>query len=223
MENNYYNSKLNAQKLFMVYETKIPRVEQYLNAEIEYVKKSLKGTENVLELGAGYGRIIKELAPSCTSIIGIDISENNVKLGNEYLKNIPNAKMMVMDVHNLTIKNSFDTILCLQNGFSAMRITFDTIKNIMNLILPGGQVFFSSYSEKFWDVRLQWFQEQVSKGLLGEIDIEKTKDGVIICKDGFKATTISPEYFEEIGKSLGYPFEIKEVDESSLFLIITKK
>ena len=223
MQNNYYDSKLNAQKLFMVYETKIPRVEQYLNAEIDYVRRSLKGTENVLELGAGYGRIVKELAPSCISILGIDISEDNVKFGNEYLKNTSNAKMMVMDVHNLTIKDSFDVILCLQNGLSAMKITFDTVKNIMNLVSSGGKIFFSSYSEKFWDVRLQWFQEQASKGLLGEIDIEKTKNGIIVCKDGFEATTASPEYFKEIGESLGYPFEIKEIDESSLFLVIKKE
>lgn len=149
MQNNYYDSKLNAQKLLMVYETKIPRVEQYLNAEIDYVKKSLKGTENVLELGASYGRIIKKLAPSCNSILGIDISEDNVKLGNEYLKNTSNAKMMVMDVHNLTFKNSFDTILCLQNGLSAMKMTFDSIKNIMSLVSFGGKVFFSTYSENF--------------------------------------------------------------------------
>ncbi|KDE61217.1 class I SAM-dependent methyltransferase [Fusobacterium necrophorum] len=223
MQNNYYDSKLNAQKLRMVYETKIPRVEQYLNAEIDYVRKSLKGSENVLELGAGYGRIVKKLAPNCTSIVGIDISEDNVKLGNEYLKNVSNAKMMVMDVYNVTFKNFFDTVLCLQNGLSAMKMTFDTIKKIMSLVSFGGKVFFSSYSEKFWDVRLQWFQEQASKGLLGEIDIEKTKNGIIVCKDGFEVTTASPEYFKELGESLAYPFEIKEIDESSLFLIITKK
>ncbi len=223
MKNNYYDDKLNAQKLSMVYETSIPRVKQYLDAEIDYVRKSLKGTENILELGAGYGRIIKELAPNCASITGIDISKDNVALGNKYLKDITNAKMMIMDVHNLTFKNSFDVIICLQNGLSAMKINFDTIKNIMDLVSLGGKAFFSSYSEKFWDIRLQWFHEQSSKGLLGEIDIEKTKDGIIICKDGFKATTNSPKHFEELGNSLGFPFKIEEIDESSLFLIIDKK
>ncbi|EHO18785.1 hypothetical protein HMPREF9466_02063 [Fusobacterium necrophorum subsp. funduliforme 1_1_36S] len=57
---------------------------------------------------------------------------------------------------------------------------------------------------------------------MGEIDIEKTKNGIIVCKDGFEAITASPEYFKELGESLAYPFEIKEIDESSLFLIITK-
>ena len=222
MQDNYYNDKLNSQKLFMVYETGIPRVKQYLDAEINYVKSKLSREKNVLELGAGYGRIMKELACNCASITGIDISKNNVILGNEYLKNTQNAEILMMDVHNMTFKNSFDIVLCLQNGFSAMKLTFDTIKNIMDLVSDKGQVFFSSYSEKFWNTRLEWFEEQSKKGLLGEIDIDKTKNGIIICKDGFEATTSSPEYFEQLGKMLGYPFKIKEIDESSLFLIINK-
>lgn len=221
-EKNYYENKLNSQKLFMAYDSGISRIHQYLNAEIEYVRKMLKGNENILELGAGYGRIIKELAPNCNSILGIDISEDSIKLANEYLKNTKNTKMLVMDVHNLKFENSFDVILCLQNGLSAMKLTIDTIKNIMKFLSPGGQAFFSSYSDKFWDVRLQWFQEQAEKGLLGEIDMEKTKNGVIICKDGFKATTSTPAMLEEIGKNLGYEFKVEEVDDSSIFLVIKK-
>ncbi|MPM25085.1 hypothetical protein SDC9_71575 [bioreactor metagenome] len=75
---NYYAEKLNSQMLFKVYETQIPRVRQYLKAEIDFVKKNLLNTQSVLELGAGYGRIIKELAPCCRSIVGIDISTESV-------------------------------------------------------------------------------------------------------------------------------------------------
>ena len=59
---NYYDEKLNAQKLFQVYETQIPRIRQYLQAEINFVKANISKTQRVLELGARYGRIIKELA-----------------------------------------------------------------------------------------------------------------------------------------------------------------
>jgi len=31
-----------------------------------------------------------------------------------------------------------------------------------------------------------------------------------------------PEQLKEIGKACGYPYEIREVDESSVFLVITK-
>lgn len=223
MKENYYAQNLNAQKLYHVYETKCPRVRQYFKSEISFVRNYLQGTERVLELGAGYGRIVKELAPSCKSIVGIDISKDNVDFGKEYLNDAPNAHLMVMDAHNLHFQELFDVVLCLQNGLSAMKVEpIEFVKKVMGLLLNGGRAFFSSYSAKFWDHRLAWFQEQSEKGLLGEIDIEKTKDGVIICKDGFRATTHSPEDMDRFGKASGFAYEVIEVDESSIFLIVTK-
>jgi 2-polyprenyl-3-methyl-5-hydroxy-6-metoxy-1,4-benzoquinol methylase len=224
MDNNYYAQKLNSQKLFMVYETKIPRIKQYLDAEISFVRGNLRGSERILELGAGYGRIVKELAGNCKSIVGIDISDESVSLGKEYLKDSLNAKIMTMDVHNLTLEEKFDVILCLQNGLSAMKVkSSDLIEKIMGMVVSGGKVYFSTYSEKFWEYRLMWFKEQAEKGLLGELDLDKTKDGIITCKDGFKAVTHTLEDLKTIGYLSGHEYEIHEVDESSVFLIIHKK
>ncbi|QSX04656.1 class I SAM-dependent methyltransferase [Sedimentibacter sp. zth1] len=221
--NNYYTEKLGAQKLFQVYETQILRVKQYLQAEIDFVKKNLSKTQSVLELGAGYGRIVRKLAPHCNSIVGMDISEDSVVLGREYLKDHTNASMVVMDIHQMEFSKLFNVILCLQNGLSAMRADSTVINKILETLAPGGMVFFSSYSDKFWNFRLKWFEEQVFKGLLGKIDYTKTQNGVIVCQDGFKAMTHSPEDFQKIGEQSGYPYHVQEVDESSVFLIICKK
>lgn len=223
MKNNYYDEKLNAQKLYQVYQTKYPRVKQYLEAEILFVKNQLQGKENVLELGAGYGRIMKELAPNCETIVGIDISKDNVAFGKEYLKDVSNAKLIAMDAHNLEFQEPFDVILCLQNGISSMKLqSAEYIIKLMHLLTEDGKIFISSYSANFWEHRVAWFQEQAEKGLLGEIDMEKTKDGVITCKDGFLATTQSPEELEEIGISTGLAYKITEVDQSSIFLVLSK-
>lgn len=64
---NYYAEKLNSQSLFQVYDTAIPRIRQYLDSEIDFVKEKLLKTDRVLELAAGYGRIVKQLAPGCTA------------------------------------------------------------------------------------------------------------------------------------------------------------
>lgn len=224
MENNFYAQNLNSQKLFKVYETKIPRVRQYLDAEISFVRDNLTGNQRVLELGAGYGRIVKELASNCKSIVGVDISDESVALGKEYLKNTSNGEIMAMDVHNITFQEKFDVILCLQNGLSSMKITSpDFIEKILGMVVSGGKVYFSTYSEKFWNHRLMWFKEQAEKGLLGELDLDKTKDGVIVCKDGFRAITHTLKDLKMIGDLSGYEYEIQEVDESSVFLIICKK
>lgn len=221
--NNYYAEKLGAQKLFQAYETQIPRVKQYLQAEIDFVKKNLSETQSVLELGAGYGRIVRELAPHCNSIVGMDISENSIALGREYLKDYMNASMVVMDVHQMEFPKLFDVILCLQNGLSAMRADSTVIHRVLETLAPGGTAYFSSYSEKFWHFRLEWFEEQASKGLLGKIDYAKTQNGVIVCQDGFRAMTHSPEDLQRIGEESGYPYHVQEVDESSVFLIICKR
>jgi len=222
-ENNYYAESLNAQKLYQVYQTKYPSVQQYFDAEITFVRNQLKGTERVLELGAGYGRIMEELAPSCMEIVGIDIAEGNVEFGQTYLCDAPNATLLVMDAHNVQFDKPFDVVLCMQNALSAMKTEpLVYVKQIMELLSPGGRAFISSYSAKFWAHRLAWFHEQTEKGLLGEIDTEQSKDGVIVGKDGFRATTHSLEDLEQIGKASGYPFEITEVDESSVFLVIQK-
>ena len=219
---NYYAESLNSQKLFQVYNTAIPRIRQYFEAEIDFVRRQLTGRERVLEVGAGYGRIVRALAPSCASILGMDISPDSVILGKEYLKDFPNADLVEMDVHHMHFDQSFDVTLCLQNALSAMRADDQVIQNILGLLSPGGTAFFSTYSANFWAWRIAWFQEQADKGLLGELDLEKTKDGVIVCKDGFRATTQTPEEYEAIGRASGLPYEVTEVDGSSLFLVIRK-
>ncbi len=219
---NYYQQKLNSQKLFEVYNTSIPRIKQYLNAEIEFVKQNITKDADVLELGAGYGRIVKELAPFCHSIIGLEISAESVELGNQYLENHPQAALIAMDVHQIELDKSFDLILCLQNGLSSMRITNQTLDKIFSHLKPGGKALISTYSSDFWPIRLKWFEEQAAKGLLGAIDYEQTKNGIIVCDDGFKATTHSLADLEKIGKSLGFSYKVIEIDNSSLFLIIEK-
>jgi len=227
MRENYYAKSLNAGRLYEVYQTKHPRVKDYFDAEIAFVQDGLCGTERVLELGAGYGRIMKELAPYCKSIEGIDISTDNVAFGADYLRDTPNARLFVMDAHQISheaFDAPFQAVLCLQNALSAMKVEpFSYTEKMLALLSPGGRAWISSYSAKFWPHRLTWFQEQAGKGLLGEIDLEQTKDGVIVGKDGFRAITHSPEQLEEIGRASGYPYEVREVDESSMFLVITKE
>ncbi len=155
MENNYYDQSLNAMNLYQVYQTKIDRVEQFLSAEINYVREQLNLEDHVLELGAGYGRIMKELAPSAASITGIDISKGSVEFGQTYLKGCPNCMLKVMDVHQLAFDCQFDVVLCLQNGLSAIKgEALNVVQQSINLLTNHGRAYFSSYSPKFWSYRL---------------------------------------------------------------------
>ena len=88
---------------------------------------------------------------------------------------------------------------------------------------PGGKVLFSTYAQRFWPHRLEWFRRQAEEGLVGEIDEKRTGDGVIVCRDGFRATTFTEAQFRALALNFPVIVEITEVDRSSLFCVLTKR
>ena len=121
------------------------------------------------------------------------------------MKDFPHAGMVVMDVHDMRFDRQFDVVLCLQNGLSAMRADDRVIKDIIGLLAPGGAAYFSSYSAKFWDCRLKWFEAQASKGLLGAIDPERTKDGVTFARTDSKRRRTRPMILRGSGRLQAIP------------------
>jgi ubiquinone/menaquinone biosynthesis C-methylase UbiE len=215
----YYDDKLFSEKLMRCYEIAPPRVRRYLQAEIGYVLEKIYPNDVVLELGCGYGRILPSLARKANWVIGIDTSLDSLRLGRHTLSDFSNCRLFCMDAVHLAFRDHlFDCVVCIQNGISAFHVDQDKlVHEAIRVTKSGGIVLFSSYSDKFWKDRLEWFELQSQEGLLGEIDYDKTRDGVIVCKDGFTATTVRPDQFLSLVSQLNVDAKIEEVDESSLF------
>lgn len=215
----YYLRKLSATRLKQAYEIAFPRITQYLDAELNHVPENIRPGDSIIELGCGYGRILPKLAAKAGWLIGIDTSAATLELAKETIKTIPNCSLFRMDAARLGFQDrAFDCVVCIQNGISAFHVDKQVlISESVRVTRPGGNVLFSSYSDKFWKHRLEWFERQSEAGLLGEIDYENTKDGVIVCKDGFTATTVRGEDFLSLTARLNASVRIVEVDESSLF------
>lgn len=216
---NYYLNKLAADRLKHCYEIAPDRVKQYLKAEINFVCNRLNQTDLVLELGCGYGRIISNLAKSAKLVIGIDTSYSSLVMGKDMLKDFSNVHLLQMDAINLSFPDqSFEVVVCIQNGISAFQVDkVNLIQESIRVTKVGGIILYSSYSESFWEERLEWFHLQAEAGLLGRIDTKKTKDGVIVCKDGFIATIIHPDEFIALSSKFNVKTKIIEVDNSSVF------
>ena len=215
---DYYSKKLSAERLRQVYEIAPDRVKQYLLSEISFVMEKLKPDDLVLELGCGYGRFMDKLAKKVQPVIGIDTSLDNLYMAQK--SNLRSSFWLsAMNAVNLGFCDQcFDAIVCIQNGISAFNINQeDLIREALRVTRPGGRIFFSSYSERFWPERLNWFRIQARHDLIGEIDEEATGNGVILCKDGFKATTLGPEEFRALASRVGVSVMITEVDESAIF------
>jgi 2-polyprenyl-6-hydroxyphenyl methylase/3-demethylubiquinone-9 3-methyltransferase len=146
-------------------------------------------------------------------------------MAREFLRDIPNLQLLEMDAINLAfLDDSFDVVICIQNGISAFQVDSKRlIWQSLRVAKPGSPVLFSTYSEKFWPHRLEWFKRQAEEGLLGEIDYQETGNGVIVCKDGFKAATVSPKDFLAFAAGFNVELQLIEVDESSLFCKMKKR
>lgn len=203
----------------LCYELAPPRVKRYLEAEIEFVLDRVSHSSHVLELGCGYGRVLERLAAKAKTVVGIDTSHPSLLMANKMMRGQTAYYLAEMDAVQLGFGNrKFDLVACIQNGISAFKVDKRVlIQEAMRVCRSGGKVLFSSYAERFWEERLEWFKIQAEHGLIGEIDYEKTGNGVIVGKDGFRATTVTPDGFMSLTSDLGVIPQITEVDNSSLF------
>jgi 2-polyprenyl-6-hydroxyphenyl methylase/3-demethylubiquinone-9 3-methyltransferase len=211
----YYRNKLAAARLERCYDLAPERIGRYLQAELDYAISSLGGRETILELGCGYGRLIRPLARMANLVVGIDSSLESLLYARTFLTGVDNYALACMDASCLGFRNgSLDRVLCLQNGLSAFRTDPELIvSEALRVTRSGGRCLFTSYSPKFWGDRLRWFELQAEAGLVGEIDYARTGNGEIVCKDGFTATTISENQFTLISNELGLAAQVADVDE----------
>jgi len=222
---DYYSRKLSAERLRKCYEVAPERTRRYLEAEVEFVLEKMPPSSSVLEMGCGYGRVLAHLARKASSVFGIDTSWESLAMARE----APGASDWHLAQMNAARpgfrRASFDTVVCIQNGISAFKVDpRELMEAAVGVTRPGGLVLFSSYARRFWERRLEWVRAQSEHGLLGEIDLEATRDGVIVCKDGFRATTFGPDDFTTLTSGLNVITRITEVDGSSVFceMVVTQ-
>ena len=221
---NYYAERLAAEKLRRCYEVAPPRVRQYLRAELDFALEFIHAGDAVLDLGCGYGRTLPDLAARAGSVTAIDNAPASIALAKKAAETLANVEVLEMDAAALRFPDGrFDVVLCLQNGISAFhRDPAALLREALRMCRPGGAALFSTYAGKFWPDRLEWFELQADAGLLGEIDRERTGSGFIACKDGFTATTFTPDQFRSLAADLPASLTLTEVDGSSCFCILRK-
>jgi len=222
---DYYRSHLLGSDLQKVYEVASPRVQRYLHAEIENVVERVRGAGCVLELGCGYGRILRELAPHVGRAVGIDIVPENLRSASAYLRSRKNCDLLRMNAVRLAFADArFDATVCVQNGISAFGVDRSKlVSESVRVTREGGRILFSTYSPQIWADRLEWFQAQARAGLIGPVDEARSGEGTIVCRDGLRLTAASGEELRDLFAQTGQRARIHEIDRSSVFAEVTKE
>ena len=102
----YYADKLSAERLRACYDLAPPRARAYLEAEIEYVLEQTPPSALVLELGCGYGRVLRRLVPRARAVAGIDTSPESLQLAREFVGPASNVHVAAMDAARSVAKSS---------------------------------------------------------------------------------------------------------------------
>lgn len=218
-----YRTDLAAERLRRVYEVAPPRVLRYLAAEIAHVRAVLCPAHRVLDLGAGYGRAALALAGAARSIVAVDHAGASLALGRALAAAAPlgsRVRFAAMDCGRLAFPAAtFDVVICVQNGLSAFGLEPEALlREAARVARRGACLLFSTYAERFFPERLEWFEAQAAAGLLAPIDRARTGGGVIACADGFRSRSFTARELEKFAAAAGLEGRTCEVDGSSLFL-----
>jgi SAM-dependent methyltransferase len=215
---DYYVTTLSGVRLRQCYTLAPPRVRQYLTAELEFVADRLLPDHRVLELGCGYGRVLHRLAERARYTLGIDTSRESLRLARQSIAPGATCDLCQMNAGDLGIRDGqFDVVVCIQNGLAVFGVDpVPVTREAIRVTRPGGRVLFSSYTAGFWEYRLEWFRIQAKHRLVGEIDYARTGNGVIACRDGFRARAVLPEDFQKMAAICQVEYRLTEVDASSL-------
>jgi len=213
----YYSDRLSAERLQRCYELAPPEVQAYLEAEVQHLLAAIAPGARVLELGCGYGRVLARLAERSNRLVGLDLSLGSLVYARGVIGSA-NVPLVRCDAAVPAFRPaSFDLVCCPQNGISAFHVDQRSlIASGVGLVAPGGEALFFSYADAFWPHRLDWFRIQAAHGLVGEIDESATGNGTIVCKDGFVATSVSPERFLDLTRGLGREVTVSILGGSSV-------
>jgi SAM-dependent methyltransferase len=223
----YYAQRLSAERLARCYALAAPRMQRYLEQELMHLVDRIRPGDRVLELGCGYGRVTLRLAEAGADVVGIDLAEDSLALARRDAAAAgvgPRCAYLQMDATELRFDEaSFDIVACVQNGIAAFRVDPQRlVAQAWRVLRPGGRLLLSTYTEAIWPERLAWFRAQADNGLVGPLDEDASRDGLIVCRDGFRSGRADVALFESLASPLGVEPMIEEVDASSLWCELRK-
>ena len=220
----YYAEKLAGRRLERCYEVAPPRVRQYLEAEIRYVLKQIRPSHRVLELGCGYGRVTERIARAARLAVGIDSAWESLERAQERVEVGRRCAYAYMNACRLGfVDQTFHMTVCVQNGICVFGVDPEQLlAEALRVTRMEGIVLFSTYADRFWPERLAWFEAQAAEGLIGPLNRVASREGTIVCKDGFHSGRKTKEELLSLSADLEKKGRVEEVDGSSLFLRIVK-
>jgi 2-polyprenyl-6-hydroxyphenyl methylase/3-demethylubiquinone-9 3-methyltransferase len=184
--------------------------------EEEFLLENVPKDTIVLDVGCGFGRVMKLLAPQAKKIIGIDNDKKAIEDAKKYLKGFDNIEVFFEDAEKMHFEDkSFGVVLCV----GATPVNFGETKKkiyseIRRVLKNKGLFLTSVYNENALEDRLITYRNYY------EGDFKIKENGTVVFGE-FISEQYSKEKITKILKENG--FEILEIIKEGIFYIIKTK
>ncbi|MCL6096708.1 MAG: class I SAM-dependent methyltransferase [Patescibacteria group bacterium] len=196
----------------LVENTKNPTLREYENEELDYIS-SIPGLsrKTVIDVGAGYGRILSHIAPPITrNVIAVEINDNMFLELQERATRYPNTTAIrgnANDLSGLLDGQEVQTpvVLSLQNSLGTWEGDSQEALSEMQKVAEKakGEVIISVFRQEALENQGVNIYRS-AKALVGEIDWEKTdfENGIFRSKTGYLSKWRTAQERNKIKKSL---------------------
>lgn len=192
-------------------------IQEFLDGEVKFIEEHIKPNKKILEIGCGYGRLLKILSKNANNVSGIDFSKSLLKKAKENLKDKKNVQILEMNAKNLSFKDDFfDYSLCLDASFGNMpKIEKEVLKEMKRVTKKEGEIIISVFSENAKEAQIENYKR------IGLTDIKE--DGkAIITSEGMYSRRFTKEDLLNLFKEIGMECTIIKVCSIN-YVVIAKK
>ncbi len=194
-----------------------PLIKDWFQKEITYLEKSITPHSKVLDIGCGFGRHIKIIAPFSREVIGVDNNEDMIQKAKETLSSFKNVKLFVQDARKLSFRNdSFDYVICMTNTFgNFINQKVEVLEEMKRVCKKSGTIIISVYNNKALEIRKIGYEK------VG-LHITRVENGIIHTKECLVTEQFSKKQLTKLFDNLELKSKIIDLNTIS-FLCELKK
>lgn len=129
-------------------------IKGFFSDELAFLKSDFFGKvvepdSDMLEIGCGYGRLLKVLCEHTRRLVGIDFSRTMIDKARQNLVDKANVEIYLMDADKLQFPDeAFDNVVCLAQTFGNMPgIEINVLREMKRVTKKGGKVIINVFSE----------------------------------------------------------------------------
>jgi len=173
-------------------ETTNKRKKQYLQTDINFVKKHLEKKDSILDVGSGSGLVVNALKGSVKEIVAVETFKG--------LSNFIDEEILVINAEltGFQIRKKFDKIV--STGLTHFFPEEDIVKiyaNIFEMLKTGGKLIMRSHCGLKEKVVINGYSEELSSYYFTEYRTVETEKGILKSL-GFKDIKIFDEVADEL-------------------------